>query len=334
MTTVVLGWDALDYDLVSNHELGVAFGAKTTPLETFDNPILGKPHTYEVWPSIITGKPPDEHGIHAERYIEGGSWERPLLNIASMVSKYVVPERIRWAVGRKIRDTGAEFAFEDLDSYADRGVRTIFHGPQSSFALAIPNARSRYDDQLGIEMDRGAQLADFLDIETGEDGETVHTPSVGLETLALKLEADLGKKLGAVRAAIRWDFDLVFVWLGYLDTVGHVAPTVDDAESWCRDSYETAAEWTAFIHRDLDYDDTLICVSDHGLKDGEHTPDAFFGWNGHEDAQAPASVLEVASTIAQTLPEPERRDEPYSAISDGHEFAAVNERLRDLGYVE
>ena len=49
--TVVLGWDALDHELVGEYHLEDSFGPAHTDLETFNNPYLGEPHTDEVWPS-------------------------------------------------------------------------------------------------------------------------------------------------------------------------------------------------------------------------------------------------------------------------------------------
>lgn len=330
-TTIVLGWDGLDYDLVQHFDMAAAFGPSNTRLETFDNPVIGKPHTYEVWPSIITGVHPDDHGLHADRYTHGQSWSNPLLNVAALVSKYTVPDALRWRVGRMLRGRGASFEFESLDYYRENGIWTVFDGRQA-FALGIPNARSEHDEALDIEVDRGATLAEYMAIETDGDGQTVHVPSVSLSALSTRLEADLGRKLGAVRAALRSDYDLVFVWLGYLDTVGHVAPTVADPEAWVREGYETAAQWTWFIRDWLKADDEVICVSDHGLKDGGHTSDAFFGWWRPEPVLMPESVLDVAETIHHLAPRSTHRDEPHEPSEATEDFEAVNERLDALGY--
>lgn len=336
MTTVVLGWDGLDYDLVHDMGLAASFGAETTPIDTFENETIGKPHTYELWPSIITGQPPATHGLHAHQYTHGGSWESPWLNLAARVSKYTVPDRLRWMVGRRIRDTGAQFAFADLSYYRDRGVWTVFDD-RESFVLAVPNARSQHDAELDITMDRGAALAQYMDIETGPGGETVHVPSVSLEAFSTRLEADLGEKIGAVRQAVAWDYDLVFVWLGYLDTVGHVAPTVADPDGWVRDHYETAAAYTEWV-RDTLVDpaagDALVCVSDHGLKDGAHSPAAFYGQHPTSAATRPTSVLDVANTIDAISPRSERRNGPHSASYEKRDFDGVDQRLRDLGYID
>lgn len=333
MTTIVLGWDGLDYDLV--HEIGVAgaFGAECSRLDTIRNDVIGKPHTYELWPSIVTGLAPDDHGIHAERYTHGGSWSNPVLNAAARLSKFTVPEAVRWRVGRLIRDHGATFEFESLEYYAQHGITTVFDGRQS-FPLGIPNCRSRPDVDLEIMVDRGAHLAAFMDIETGPDGETIHNPSVPLGTFHHRLEADLASKLGAVRSAYRSGYDLIFVWLGYLDTVGHVAPTVKDPEAWVRSGYDTAAAWTAFLREHTDASDTVFCVSDHGLQNGEHTEHAFAGsWPG-EHASGCDHVLDVADVIEATSPRSTGLTEPHTASDRKADYDAVEGRLQDLGYLD
>jgi len=327
MTTIVLGWDGLDPERVQQFGLTDAFGAHHTAVDTIANGALGKPHTYELWPSIITGLPPGEHGIHADEYIEAG-WNSRLLSLAGRYSQ-LVPEAVRWRVGRLVRDHGAEYAFETPAYYADVGARTLFDD-RNGVAVGIPNYRSATDEQLQISMDRGAALSEYLEVDTAADGSTIHRPSVDLATLGMRLESEAGEKLAAAANSLTTGADLVFVWLGYLDTVGHVAPTVADSEGWYRDHYEHAAQWTQFVRDRLGDDDELVCVSDHGLEDGAHTERAFVG-GSPPAVEGLEHILDVYDLVESVTP---RHGAGGGYERDGSgEAERVQEQLEDLGYI-
>lgn len=326
MTVVVLGWDGLDPDRVHEFGLADAFGPQTTSVPTISNETLGKPHTYELWPSIITGCPPSVHGIHADEYIESG-WNSRLLTLAARWS-HVVPDGLRWRVGRLLRDHGAEYDFERPRYYRDQGLRTLFDD-RHAVPLAVPNYRSQYDDLLDLSMDRGAALSAYLDVETASDGTTIHTPAVAPTELGLRLAAEAGEKLAAVTASLSEAPDLVFVWLGYLDTVGHVAPTLADPQRWYCEHYEHAAALTQGVRRQLAAGDELVCVSDHGLEAGRHTDRAFVG------ATTPVTgvqhILDVYDLVDEHAPHTSP-DVGYATAGEAAR-AAVEDELEALGYI-
>lgn len=325
MTTVVLGWDGLDDELVRQFDLRDAFGAHVRPIETIVNPVLDKPHTWELWPSIITGQHPNEHGIHAHEYIET-NWSNPLVRWAARLSE-PIPDSMRWRVGRWLRDAGAEMAFESADYY-----NTTVFDAYRSFPLAIPNYRTAFDDRYGMSVDRGAELGAYLNTQTDESGETRRTPAVAPETFAGQIAADAGEKIALARHAIAQDYDLIFLWLAYLDTAGHVAPTLSDPDAWMRQHYQQAADWTALIRDALGDDDVLMCLSDHGLQDGEHTRMACVGAWPARVAVETESVLDVADTIDAFTTASEARHDAHST-ADGA-VDEVRENLQALGYVD
>lgn len=326
MTVVVLGWDGLDPDLLREFGVEGSFGA-VREIETVVNRELGKPHTWELWPSIITGQHPDEHGIHAEEYIED-SWSNPLVRWAAKLST-PLPDWIRWRAGRIVRDAGATIDFETQEYYEVNGFSTVFDG-RASYAVGVPNYRSLVDDAHGLVCDRGAALAEYMATET-VDGETRRRPTVSPMRFMERIEADAAEKLALTRAAITQDYDLVFVWLAYVDTAGHVAPTVADPRGWMQHTYETTAQYTDFIKNTLTKDDTLLCVSDHGLQDGEHTETACISSWPHDHTDGVESVLDVAARIDELAPQSQSSRECFEN-SDGV-AGEVRERLEDLGYV-
>lgn len=336
--TVVLGWDGLDYELATRFDVAEAFGASHRPIETIDNPVLETPHTSELWPTIITGLPPADHGIRAATGNGGANWEHPLINTASSVAQHVLPERLRTWLGVRLRNQGASIQRTAPDYYADHGIKTIFDNRRAR-PIGIPNYAHPNDAACGILKDRGAALSDFVDTRVADDGSTTHSPAESPVAIEEKLTSAAAQKLGIVRAAIAREYDLVFVWLAYLDTVGHLAPAAETA-GWQERAYHRAASMTTAIGEQLQPSDTLLTVSDHGLRDGYHTHDAFLGASDQAALNGAESVIDIADAIDRVTPAQEPMTEP--AIREASRFApATNDRdvtsvrgqLEDLGYI-
>jgi hypothetical protein len=338
VTTVVLGWDGLDADLVEAFDLSGAFGDHERRLSTFDNPELGKPHTYEVWPSIITGHRPDDHGIHAATGDEGVAWGNPAIAAAARVGRRVVPDGIRTRIGAMLRERGAGLDFKTPAYYRERGVDTVFDG-RAGRAITVPNYATKRDERLGLDADRGAALGEFLAIGDGMEGDTVHEPRVSVPELEERLVSEATEKLGVVRACLQRDYDIVFVWLGYLDTVGHLAPVVDE-EGWQERAYRLAAALTDEVAAALAPDDALLCVSDHGLKDGHHTHDPYLAASDPAAVRGVGSVLDVRDGIERVTPTsgettdpPVRESFRADSTAASRDASEVRDQLEDLGYL-
>lgn len=336
MTTVVLGWDGLDYRLAEEFDLAEAFGEHNRELSTFDNPVLEKPHTYELWPSMITGVEPSEHGIHAASEGGGAAWGNPAIALAARASQSFVPESVRTRIGRVLRSGGAGLDFKPAAYYREKGIETVFDGRRSR-AIAVPNYGVERDDRLGLVVDRGADLGDFLDIDGGE--EASYSLRVPLPEVEERLVSEATRKLGVVRACLEREYDLIFVWLGYLDTVGHLAPTVDEA-GWQERAYRLAADLTGEIRDALTDEDVLVSVSDHGLRDGYHTHDAYLGSTNAEAIEGVESVLDVRDGIERVTGHREPTTRPavrpaYRCESEVERRDAgdVREQLEDMGYL-
>lgn len=328
MTLVVLGWDALDAELLETYELTDAFGSAVTEIDTFDNPILEKPHTNEVWPSIITGRPPEETGIRALSADEGTEWENPIVDAITDIGSSFVPDSMQQDVGRLLTNLGVERESKDADYYEEQGLETLFDG-RRSLSLAVPNYRTEADRDLGLAFDRGAQLSGYLSIEEGDDGES-HEPTVPIHRLDEVVAGQAGKKIGVVRQAVQRRYDVVFAWLGYLDTIGHIAPVVEEA-GYQRRHYEQAARWTSTIRRVLEPDDDLFVVADHGLQEGNHTHEAYFGSTDADAVDSVESILDVADAIEAVTDSTGAQES--AEVENDDEAQSVKQNLEDLGYI-
>lgn len=336
-TTVVLGWDALDIDLCREFGVWESFGDHISRIDSIDNPSVGKPHTHELWPTLITGRHPTEHGIRSHNPNGGAAdWAHPGLRGIARLASYVLPESVRAWVGRRLRSRGAELRFRGPDYYRERGIATVFDG-RTARPLAIPNYRTDADDALGVVVDRGADLSGVLDV-VQRDGDTHHDPTVDMARYEERLAGAAAQKIGAVRAALDRAYDLVWVWLGYLDSAGHLDPATDVALQ--RRAYRHAAEWTETIRDALAPADRLVCVSDHGLQDGEHTHTATIAADDRQHVAQVDSVLDVAPLVDEITPRSSPTDQPpLRGVYDRRDgpscdAEAVREQLQDLGYLE
>lgn len=338
-TTVVLGWDALDYELVEEFGLADQFGPNYTQLETFDNPHLEEPHTYEVWPSIITGLAPADHGIEVESE-NGVDWKNPAAMAVSQVVHRFAPERIQAEFDRRMQNQGVKLDFKSADYYEEHDISTVFDG-RTARPIAVPNFRVPADDELDIAFDRGAQLRQFLSEERDGNGKTKSVPTASLSRLEERLAAEASGKLGVVQSAIQREYNLIFVWLGFLDTIGHVAPVAAEVEpSWQERAYRMAAEWTMEVKNNLQEEDRLVCVSDHGLQDGDHTHSAFLGTTEEGILDGADSIFDVRIILESITPSTTTTGEPSirdayrgSGETESRTADDVRNQLSDLGYL-
>lgn len=95
MTLVVLGIDALDPDLVDTDKHPHPTLDAHRSIETIVSS-SGEPSTHELWPTIITGLPPTDHGLVLD---DGVTWENPVIAALSSVADYVLPGEIQARLG-------------------------------------------------------------------------------------------------------------------------------------------------------------------------------------------------------------------------------------------
>jgi hypothetical protein len=335
MTTVVLGWDGLDHELTEEFGLSDRFGEYNKQIDTFNNPVMDTPHTRELWPSIITGSSPDEHGVKAATEAEGVDWENSLLNLLSRLSHKGVPEGVRKKVGKKIRNRGAEVSEVSCEYYEENGISTVFDG-RSSRAIAIPNYLTEMDEKTSVETDRTHIWNDVLDKGSETSG---YKPLVSQERLDELLESLCMKRLGHVRAAVQRDYDIVFCWLAFVDTVGHITPLVDET-GWQERMYNEAARMTRSVRDLMSDDDTLVCVSDHGLQNGSHTHSPLLGSDDEDVLENVNSVLDVREGLDRVTVSQGNKE--TAGIRDGYRYTSETEsksqdeiegHLEDLGYL-
>lgn len=324
MTVVVLGIDALDIGLVrpdQHHGLTLEHHSS---IETIDSS-AGEPSTHELWPTILTGLRPEEHGLTLD---DGVAWEHPVLAVGSRVADRVMPQRLQTRIGAWLLNNTGQDAFRVPASYyGDRDISTVFDGREAK-AIGVPNYVTEDDEEDREHRLRRRMGALFERDVEAKGGHRSDDPVAFYERC---MEMSM-VRIARVRRALRSrEYELVFGYTSGLDLIGHVSY---DLPALQERAYDELDDFVGELWDDLAEDDELVLVSDHGLQDGVHTHEAMMSSTSEELVDAIGSVLDVRSAIDGLLEardhQPEKPD--YSGDGDG-ERGEVKDRLEDLGYM-
>lgn len=328
MTLVVLGLDALDPDIVDTE---IHPGLTLAAHERIDTIVStqGEPSTHELWPTIITGLHPREHGLLVE---EGVSWSNPLFGLGSRVAEYVLPDRLQTALGAYLLNATEADAFRTPANYYDEhDLETMFDNRQS-LAIGVPNyvTESGEDREHQLRRSMGELFERDPEATGGHrsaDPETFYEQC--MEMLMVRIARTRRGLLGR-------RYELAFGYTSGLDLVGHVAygrPGLQQA------AYREADRFVSELRDDLGPEDDLLLVSDHGLQDGLHTDEAMVAATDPALVEAIDDVRDVRGAIDEALangahlPDPDSRPTATGEAGSDVSGDAVREQLEDLGYM-
>ncbi len=289
MSTVILGWDGLDHRLSRDLGFSENFSPYNKEIETFDNEVLGRPESYEVWPTIITGKKPSEHGVKLISGKEGAQLSLPLGERLSGTLHKRLPEGVRLLAALALRNMGVGLDQKDPEWYKEQGLDTIFDGYKSR-SIAIPNYRTEKDDQIGLESGWKYE-SEFLRVEPSISG-LLYRPKIPEKRLEERLTGDVGRRIEILKSCVD-RYDLVFLWIPFLDTIGHISPATDGYLQ--KRAYQYASSVTEKIRSTIDGD--VIVISDHGHRNGDHTHSAFFGATQPDILENIESVADIKNAV-------------------------------------
>lgn len=326
MTLVVLGIDALDPDLVDELSHPNLTLAGHRRIETIVSSV-GEPSTHELWPTIITGLEPREHGLTLGT--GGVAWSNPLFNWGSRIADHVLPDRVQNRIGAWLLNNADVDTFRTSAAYyGDRGISTVFDGVEAK-PIGIPNyvVDPTEEDR---EHSLRKRLGEYMHFDP--DAEHTHTAADrdGFYELCMEM---VMVRLARTRRALRGgSYELVFGYTSGLDLIGHVAYDRHDLQER---AYEEIDEFVGELRGDLREGDELLLVSDHGLQDGLHTEVAMVAATDTGLVAGIESVTDVRAAIDGELADGahavgvtarERR-------TDTEQSERVREQLQDLGYI-
>jgi predicted AlkP superfamily pyrophosphatase or phosphodiesterase len=324
MTLVVLGIDALDPDLVDPDQHPHLTLHSHRSIETIVSS-SGEPSTHELWPTIITGLEPPEHGLVLD---DGVSWENPVVSAMSSVADIAVPDDLQTRLGAwLLTNTSADAFRTPATYYEENGLTTVFDGRESK-AIGVPN----YVVDPETE-DREHQLRRHMGelFERDPDAKGGHRSADPVAFYEQCLEMAM-IRIARVRRALRSrEYELVFGYTSGLDLIGHVSHSRPELRDG---AYAELNEFVGELRRDLEDDDELLLVSDHGLQDGLHTDEAMVAGIDSKTVDSINSVTDVRAAVDDALSRRNHRPEPrWQDGGDENHSEAVREQLEDLGYM-
>ncbi|WP_436910737.1 alkaline phosphatase family protein [Halosimplex marinum] len=323
MVLVVFGIDALDPELVDpDAHPNLALEAHRS-IDTIVSS-AGEPSTHELWPTIITGLEPAEHGLTLED--DGIAWENPLLSAGSRAADYLLPDALQTRIGAwLLTNTDADAFRTPAAYYEDNGISTVFDGREAT-AIGVPNYVVDPDTE-----DREHSLRRHMGELFERDPEATggHTSADPYAFYEQCLEMAMVRTARVRRGLRGGRYELVFGYTSGLDLVGHVTYDLPDLQ---RRAYDELDEFVGELRADLGEGDDLLLVSDHGLQDGVHTEEAMIAGTDPEIVESIESVLDVRGAVEAAL---DRTD--HAGDVERGDFAAggddVKEQLEDLGYM-
>lgn len=325
MTLVVLGIDALDHDLVDSEVHPNLTLANHRAIETIVSS-AGEPSTHELWPTIITGLPPAEHGLTLE---DGVAWGNPLLEAASDVADRLVPQRMQTRIGAWLLTNTQADAFRTPASYYEENDLATVFDEWETLAVGIPNYVTDPDEE-DREHRLRRRMGDLFERDLEARGG--HASADPAEFYEWCLEM-LMVRIARVRRGLRSRrYELVFGYTSALDLVGHIAYDIPELQER---AYEEADEFVGELAGDLAEHDELLVLSDHGLQDGVHTEEAMVSGTDEAMVEAIDSVLDVRASIEKKLAAGDHAPEPHVPPEGrrSERSEEVRNQLEDLGYM-
>lgn len=299
---VLLALDGLDAGLVERFDIDTYQLNSHDELETYSYSNPG-PYTLEVWPTVVTGVHATEHGVTDANV---SSWENPVIELASKFTSNLSGS-LRSRLGHIVRDTlDTDYAIgeTDMETVFDGRDRVVHNWP------GVHNSEELRD--VWRMTNQGYSKEEF-------DREVL---------------GKCAEQFGWTREMLNHDVSLVGVHIHALDVFGHAhAEEIDELERL----YFRVAEFVEELLTDLDDDDDLLILSDHGILNealdgtdvpedrelGDHSFRAFA--SSTRDGPVPESVFEVREWVENNLTE---------TGAEHSDLDMPKEQLRRLGYIE
>ncbi|WP_436903359.1 hypothetical protein [Halovenus halobia] len=297
----IIGIDGVDLAVARDHDLLLQ---NTVEWDLKEYPKL---HTLRIWPSMFLGDLPHKNDdlpdpiAHSrsdrdEERLERANWTSSGMRILSKISHLLLPESIRTPIGAFLRDRGFTKAHHEREDWPN----TVFDGVQSK-AINLPTYNPL---PVQHELKQGWKTR----IREGDAG------LEELEELAQQERDAVAEELDTV---LNHGYDLVWAYVFCTDIFGHL----DYEYGYPRTVERVRDEVIDPVREQLDDDDELVIVTDHGmgLEDGvgEHRPP---GWltTTVPDTDLPASPERVRFWIETFLGDRSQQKEDV---------------LEDLGYI-
>lgn len=295
MMLIMLGFDGLDpyrVDEFENTSLQQNYSTKLTIPE--DIPL----HTEVIWPTIITGQRPEEHGLTRT---QARKWSNPLIQTAAWIGDTLFPREWIMPLGRAIQNAGFTRTNRgSAEYYESKNLETIFTHTRSK-VIGLPGYNPSKDTDEIRRM----------------GGLSTHKPTVEIDTFVDRLKGELSDRREQTLTDLDLPVNILMTYSYSTDMAGHI---FWDDEDFMRGWYENCDDFVREVRDRMGEDDELIVLSDHGMKEGKHRREAFFSYSGDPDRSL-STVFDVKPFV----------DDLLSDKKETH--AEVTDRMKGLGYI-
>jgi len=269
MKVLILGFDALEYDLVKQWKLRQLMQVRYGVYEAAISPKYKKPHTPSAWTTIITGKYPEEHGIDDWwTYGKILDWLRTKPPLVWIKNK----RKILWKLGIRPK----------LHSRNEIKVKTIFDLTSRSIALFIPGYNEPVEPHMKLNEAIKKGIKEYI--------KTIW------EVHRWRVKTFLEE--------LNNDWDLFMVWFDIADLLGHVCMVKCRKELW--KAYLDLARLVGIVKKEVPEDTLILILSDHGMKPmpdgtGDHSEYGFWSINMDLEWFNPKKAVDFYPLIEKAL---------------------------------
>lgn len=292
---LVIGIDAADYDIIAQgkypHLKQVEYGRAEINVEPLFTPVI--------WASFITGVQSEEHGIKGMH-----KWKRGLLDtLRNRTLKTGLSHRKTGKTMVSIGSLLERIGFTtQLYGKSDLKVSSIFDYVDRCIAISVP---SYNEDPINPMLRK--KLKDAL-------GSGKRKLIRETESLAWKVFEEKKKR---VMDVLDRNWSLFMVHFFILDVLQHLFWYND---KYINNAYEKMNKTVGLINEKMSSDCFTLIASDHGHKEGMHTPYGFYSCNKKLGLNEP-KLTDFADIIRAHLGLPSREDEQR-----------ISKHLKSLGY--
>lgn len=294
-TLAVLGIDAADYRLARHWDCSNILLDNSQDIQTFSYS-LDVPATLEVWPTIATGKLPQEHGIVLDQV----GWDNTAgLSIIVRMTR-LLPERIRSSLVRL---------------------------KESQFGSSVPQVESTHVFDRGSVYNWPGVTPCFDWNREGDWFREVTSGDLSEQEFRRRHLGNAGKGVGWLAGQSIAGVPIAGAHVHYLDHMSHLYAKRPDS---LKSVYEEMDALVGWLRKQID---RLVIVSDHGMQTtrtddpdpGVHSRHALIATT--EAGALPKSVTDVRDWLEERIEVSVAGMESVAAVD------APMEHLRDLGYL-
>jgi len=330
MTVVILGIGSLDPDLVDPDRHPNLTLESYHPIGT-PNSADKEPKTHEIWPSIITGKQPQKHGIVSDDDLPSDSSRTSEPDI--VLNRYL-PNILQTYINNWLVTAEKSRPLQTPASYYENNdIPTLFDNHKST-TIGIPNYVTNPEESDREDQLREQMRETFLQKSDNPDEDQ---PSVPIDFYNQCLEMTLVRITRMRRAVRSNNYELIF---GYTSGIDLIHYTKQSHMDYQQRSYNEINEFVGQLREDLDDDDVLVIVSDHG----EQTDDK----KGKAMIAGPTNITEkiehvtdIKGVVEQVLeseyhqPDEQDRNQTNTDRNQTNTEGSdeVKQQLEDVGYL-